>query len=40
MRRAAIHRPTKETDIRVRLNIDGRGNYRISTGIHFLNHML
>ena len=40
MRRAAIHRPTKETDIRVRLNIDGRGKYRISTGIHFFDHML
>jgi len=40
MRKARIHRPTKETDIRVRLAIDGGGTYRIQTGIHFLNHML
>jgi imidazoleglycerol-phosphate dehydratase len=40
MRQAQLHRPTKETDIRVRLNIDGRGKYRIDTGIHFFNHML
>ena len=40
MRKARLHRATKETDIRVRLNIDGRGTYRITTGIHFLNHML
>jgi imidazoleglycerol-phosphate dehydratase len=40
MRKAQLHRPTKETDIRVRLNIDGRGKYRIDTGIHFFNHML
>jgi imidazoleglycerol-phosphate dehydratase len=40
MRKAQLHRPTKETDIRLRLNIDGRGKYRIQTGIHFLNHML
>jgi imidazoleglycerol-phosphate dehydratase len=40
MRKARIHRPTKETDIRVRLTIDGGGTYRVQTGIHFLNHML
>ena len=40
MRKAQLHRPTKETDIRVRLIIDGRGKYRINTGIHFFNHML
>jgi len=40
MRKARIHRPTKETDIRAALNIDGRGQYRISTGIHFFDHML
>jgi len=40
MRKAQVHRPTKETDIRVHLNIDGRGKYRIDTGIHFFNHML
>jgi imidazoleglycerol-phosphate dehydratase len=40
MRRASIHRATKETDIRAALNIDGRGQYQVSTGIRFLDHML
>ena len=40
MRRATLRRTTKETDIRIRLNLDGRGRARISTGIRFLDHML
>jgi imidazoleglycerol-phosphate dehydratase len=40
MRKARIHRPTKETDIRAALNIDGQGQYNISTGIRFFDHML
>ena len=40
MRKARIHRPTKETDIRAVLNIDGHGQYKISTGIRFFDHML
>jgi imidazoleglycerol-phosphate dehydratase len=40
VRKAHIHRPTKETDIRASLNIDGHGRYKISTGIHFFDHML
>jgi imidazoleglycerol-phosphate dehydratase len=40
MRKARIHRPTKETDIRAALNVDGQGQYKISTGIHFFDHML
>ena len=40
MRRAAVHRVTKETDVRIRLNLDGRGRADISTGIRFLDHML
>ena len=40
MRRAAIRRTTKETDIRAALLIDGHGKHRISTGIRFLDHML
>ena len=40
MRKARIHRPTKETDIQASLNIDGHGHYKISTGIHFFDHML
>src|ERR1700736_3266138 len=39
-RTATLHRKTNETDIHIRLNLDGRGTSRISTGIHFLDHML
>ena len=39
-RRASLHRKTNETDIRLSLNVDGRGHYRISTGIRFFDHML
>ena len=37
---AQVHRKTKETDVRVRLDLDGRGQSRISTGLPFLDHML
>lgn len=37
---ANMHRKTAETDIRARLNLDGQGRYRITTGIRFLDHML
>ncbi|HVB33212.1 MAG TPA: imidazoleglycerol-phosphate dehydratase HisB [Patescibacteria group bacterium] len=40
MRRARLHRQTAETDIRIRLDLDGRGRARISTGIGFFDHML
>ncbi len=40
MRVARIHRKTNETDIRLVLNVDGRGKYRVSTGIRFFDHML
>ena len=40
MRRAAIQRTTKETDIRGVLVIEGRGRYKVSTGIRFFDHML
>jgi imidazoleglycerol-phosphate dehydratase len=33
-------RKTKETDIRIRLEIDGKGEHEISTGIPFFDHML
>ena len=40
MRRALIERRTRETQIRVRLGIEGKGRYEITTGIRFLDHML
>ena len=39
-RQARIHRHTSETDIRLRLNLDGRGKSRVHTGIRFFDHML
>ena len=39
-RQARIHRQTSETDIRLRLNLDGRGKSKIHTGIRFFDHML
>jgi imidazoleglycerol-phosphate dehydratase len=39
-RTATIHRKTNETDIRLKLNLDGRGKGNISTGIRFFDHML
>jgi imidazoleglycerol-phosphate dehydratase len=40
VRKASIHRQTKETNIQLALNVDGRGQYRVSTGIRFFDHML
>ena len=40
MRIAEIHRKTKETDVRVVLNLDGNGQSQVSTGLPFLDHML
>ena len=40
MRTAEIARATKETQIQVRLNLDGEGKGVIDTGIGFFNHML
>jgi imidazoleglycerol-phosphate dehydratase len=39
-RKAAIHRKTNETEIRLSLNLDGHAKARISTGIRFFDHML
>jgi imidazoleglycerol-phosphate dehydratase len=40
MRRTSVHRITKETDVLIRLNIDGQGRADVSTGIRFFDHML
>lgn len=40
MRRAKLERRTSETYIKLSLNIDGRGQYKIFTGIRFFDHML
>lgn len=39
-RSAAVARKTRETDVRVRLDLDGEGRSKVATGIGFLDHML
>ena len=40
MRAAEVIRRTRETNVRVRLNVDGTGQTEISTGVGFFDHML
>jgi imidazoleglycerol-phosphate dehydratase len=40
VRRATITRNTRETQITLRLALDGKGRYDVATGIRFLDHML
>ena len=40
MRTAEVTRSTKETQIRVKVNLDGNGAAKLSTGLPFLEHML
>lgn len=40
MRQAKFERNTKETSIKVEINLDGSGSYKINSGIGFLNHMI
>ena len=40
MRRALVNRQTKETSIALAITLDGKGRYRVRTGIRFLDHML
>lgn len=37
---AAVERRTRESDVRVEINLDGSGDYEVSTGIPFFDHML
>lgn len=39
-RTSRISRKTKETDVKVSVNLEGKGKYKVETGIGFLNHML
>lgn len=39
-RKAEIYRKTGETEIQLSLNLDGKGSSKISTGLHFFDHML
>lgn len=40
MRKSSIERKTKETEIEIKINIDGSGKANIDTGIGFFDHML
>ena len=40
MRRGVVNRVTRETQIAVKIALDGKGRYDVSTGIRFLDHML
>jgi len=40
IRKATVARKTKETDIKVSINLDGKGDYKINTSIPFIDHML
>lgn len=40
MRKASVRRTTNETEVRVRVNLDGQGKARVKTGIRFFDHML
>ena len=39
-RKATLKRKTRETDVQIEIDLDGTGQYEISTGIPFFDHML
>ncbi|WP_319533353.1 imidazoleglycerol-phosphate dehydratase HisB [uncultured Cohaesibacter sp.] len=40
MRTATINRKTNETEVSLTINLDGTGEYKIATGVGFLDHMI
>lgn len=40
MRTEEVYRKTKETEVKVKVNLDGEGKAAVDTGVPFLNHML
>ena len=40
MRTGEVHRKTKETEVQVKVNLDGEGKASVATGVPFLDHML
>ncbi len=40
MRQAEVVRDTSETQIRIKINLDGTGQQKLATGVPFLDHML
>ena len=40
MRKSEVSRKTNETNINLRLNLDGTGEYTVTSGIGFFDHML
>lgn len=40
MREGLVNRNTKETQIKIKINLDGKGDCSVNTGIGFLDHML
>ena len=39
-RKATVSRKTKETNIKLSLNLDGKGDYKVKTSVPFVDHML
>ena len=40
MRTEEVYRKTKETEVQVKVNLDGEGKVNVATGVPFLDHMI
>lgn len=40
LRKASVNRKTKETEVKVRVRLDGKGMSKVETGVKFLDHMI